>query len=665
MNPEEIAALAERARLARDQEQMTHQMPSAEVLADMARRAATARGERPDVGHAGGMSGAALDGILFGFGDEYMAGLAAVSGGEVDAEGNVSWLNYGAPFSERYQSALGVIRDEQQAYREDHPFAAGASEVGGAVLPAIATLGMSAPAQIAAQGGGRGLGWAMTKGAALGAGGGGLYGFGEGGEGDVSRLEGAAGGAEIGGAAGAAIPAIGRGLVAASRPVRNVVGGVLDVGSEGRANRALAATLRTSGQTPDEIGEAMMRAAQDGQGMYRPVDALGHAGRRRLSGVVRGVGGEDIADLLDDRQFSQRDRLAEYIADATGTNKTARQVVDAMTSARGEAADAAYSAARTGAGPVDVRQAVQSIDDFIGDMPGSGVAGDSLDGRLAAYRSQLTAPADALEAGVTERSLSDFDRVLRMKQSIQDDIGSATRAGRGNEARVLRGLMGELDAALEDSSAAYRSANDGFAEASRVIGAVDEGADMARPAIRAEDALDRFRFMTGDQQSAARIGFGDVLQRDVARAAPGVNASRPMTRGATATKMDEVALDPDLWGRRVAREGEMFETRARATGGSMTADNLAEAAAVQSGDIATVGALASGNIPALMGEVARRGESLLMGRNERTRRLIAEALLADDVEPLKRALAGSQQGESRMRQAEALARALMRPATAN
>ena len=72
------------------------------------------------------------------------------------------------------------------------------------------------------------------------------------------------------------------------------------------------------------------------------------------------------------------------------------------------------------------RGALGVIDDRIGGMQGSGVAGDAIDSKLAGYRARLAAPARP--DGVM-RELSDFDRVLGSSRPCRT-AGAAVRAGR-------------------------------------------------------------------------------------------------------------------------------------------------------------------------------------------------------------------------------------------
>src|SRR5690606_28350869 len=104
---------------------------------------------------------------------------------------------------------------------------------------------------------------------------------------------------------------------------------------------------------------------------------------------------------------------------------------------------------------------------------------------------------------------SDFNSVLRAKQDISDMIGSAQRAGRNNQVRLLSEINSQLDAALEKASPAYRQANDAFRAQSRTIDAVDVGKNAASGRSRASDNIARFNAMQSGEQNAFRAGYVD------------------------------------------------------------------------------------------------------------------------------------------------------------
>jgi len=292
----------------------------------------------------------------------------------------------------------------------------------------------------------------------------------------------------------------------------------------------------------------MVAAARaEGQPEFRLADALGLPGQRTLNGITRsgGAPGDEVAEFLATRQAGQPERVGAFVEDAFGVRgTTAANTREGLIAARSNAANSAYDAARGNAAPVDVRGALGAIDARTGGMVGSGVTGDGIDAKLLGYRQRLAAQPGP--DGVM-RELSDFDRVLGVKQSIQDDIGAAVRAGRNNEARELGRVLAELDSALEASSDMYRTANDGFRDASRVIDAVDEGAMMATRG-RAADNVPRFGAMAAAERDAARTGYGDRLLAQLEQmTAPTANRAKPLQSPKRVAEADAMTFDPQLY----------------------------------------------------------------------------------------------------------------------
>jgi hypothetical protein len=574
-------------------------------------------GEFRDKGRA--MASAIANGASFGFGDN-LAGI--IEGGKEALQGR--------SFGRGYEYGTGVAREGMAADAAANPGMTMTGNLMGAAVPALLAAPLASGGSI--------LGTSV-RGLGLGALEGGLQGAGNADGQDVIGR--AIRGAVIGGAAGGAAPAIVGAVGAVKNAVMDPVSGVFDsmVGraNVGKANRAMGSALRDSGKTEQDIIDAITRATAQGQPEYRIMDALGVAGQRQASGVARAGGdaGREIAEFLERRQLDQGDRIGGFIDDAFGTRgTTAAQTRGSLTTARGQAADAAYGAARGNAAPVDVRGALGVIDARLGPMAGSGVAGDGIDGTLSRFRSRLASqPGGPSFPGASSVEMSDFDRVLGVKQDLQDAIGAAVRAGRNNEARELGKLQAELDAALEASSDGYRAANDGFRDASRVIDAVDTGAGMATRG-RAADNVPAFSAMPAPQQDAARIGYGDtLLNRLEAVTAPTANRAKPLLSTKRTMEADAMTLDPSLYRDRLGRENEMWATQNRALGGSRTADNLQDINAMEglaggALDVArSAGNFQFGDVVAkiggLLGPIAR-------GQTDQTRQLIARMLMSND-----------------------------------
>ncbi|MDZ7906516.1 MAG: hypothetical protein U5N55_12650 [Cypionkella sp.] len=554
------------------------------------------------------------DGSAFGFGDN----LGAVAAG-------VDSAIRGNGFSDGYSGSLQMARQEELYDNYANPGSRLSGNIAGATLPALA----SAPLAM-----GKTVLGTMGRGAAIGATEGAMQGAGasNGQNTTAQTIRGALIGGMIGGAAPAIVGAVG----AAKRGITDLGTGIFNVANQGKANRAIARAFQGSGRTQSEIDDALNWARNNGLPEYRMMDALGVAGQRQASGIARAGGdaGAEIARFLEQRQLGQGDRIGGFVEDAFGVRgTTAAQTTDALTAARSAAADTAYTAARGNAAPVDVTGALGVIDARSAGMQGGGIVGDGIDARLAGYRARLAGNGAGLGPDVTGAQLSDFNRVLGLKQSIQDDIGAAVRAGRDYEARELGKLVTELDAALEASSDMYRAANDGFRQASQVIGAVDEGASMAMRG-RAADTVPRFGSMTTEQQAAARVGYGDrLLERLEAVTAPTANRAGPLRSEKRVTEAAAMAIDPQTYAQRLGFENDMWATQNRVMGGSRTADNLADQSAIDGLAGGALGvARSAGNLQ--FGDMAARVagmiEPLARGQTESTRSLIAKALMSND-----------------------------------
>lgn len=585
----------------------------------------------------GGRGGAVLQGggqgLGFGAFDEAVGALHGVTGG--------------GTYQQNYDYARDVMRHDLQRSREQYPI----TTIGAEVLGGVGS-GLGATSAVPAA---RTMAGTMGQNIGLGAGLGALYGFGAG-EGD-GRAKNALKQGEVGGAAGALAQPLAWAVRTGWNALANAGRNVMPSASPVSVGNALNAALKGSGQSSDEVVNALKTASADGQDVFRLADALGISGQRSLSGAVR-QGGEAkriASEFLDTRQAGQGERLSRLVSDALGIDDTANATRATMTAARGRAADAAYDAARRGAGPVDIRGALSVIDDRIGGMQGSGIRGDGIDAKLSGYRSRLASqPGGPAHPGASSVELSDFDRVLGVKQAIQDDIGTAIRAGRNNEARELGRVVNALDEALEASSAGYRSANDAFRTASREIDQIDAGIAASRPGRRAADTVAEYGGLQSDaQRGAYRAGYGNEVLGRIERAAEGVNKARPLTSQKSAEELAAMARDPALLSRAIGRENTMFQTRNMALGGSQTADNLMDIAGTNA--LARIPTTAMGVLDAGLGAV----NSLARGQNAATREAIVRALLSSGDEAAT-ALAGAvARGEQLTRQQIALMRTLL------
>lgn len=552
-----------------------------------------------------------LQGATFGAADEILAGLMTP----------VQMLKRGVGPGEawRYAKAKEDMRLEDA--RAAGGVAGGIGEAAGGMGSGIslARAGLSViPAATAKLGkiAGTAAG-GLVDGAALG----GVSGFLDG---EDNRVEHAKHGAFVGGALGGALPL----AVAAAKPVvAPVVSNVMArINPEAYAERQVARAATRSGQTPEQIGDRVSQAAIEGQPEYRLLDALDNPGARLASVVGRnpGEGRTELHKFLHGRQEDQAYRLGNAVSEGLDAPLTAKATKTRMEGARQAADDEAFGAVRADANPVDVGDAVRVIDETL--RPGltgqlglqNNIAYDSVEGALSRARALLT---DGRSQVV------DFAVVQRARGDIADAVEKAMRAGEGNKARLLRQVRNALDQQLEEASPGFREAMSNSRASAREIDAIETGTTAAQRG-RTEDKLATFGAMTPGEQAAFRTGYADPVIARIQGAAEGANKARPLTSQAMQTELPAFAAEGrgDTLMRQVRRENEMFANRAEATGGSKTADNLADNADVGF-DPGIIGKLFSLNFAGATKDAILRGAAALNGNTEAVRAQMAKLLM--------------------------------------
>jgi hypothetical protein len=462
------------------------------------------------------------------------------------------------------------------------------------------------------------VGSAAASGATYGA----VAGAGEGNTLD-ERAKSAALGGVVGGAAGGGLQAAGEAL----RPLGAQA--MARANPRAYAERQLARGVAESGQSADDITRQVAEANAAGQ-PFTVADAMGNAGQRQLSTVARnpGAGRQQVVEFLDGRQAEQGRRVATILSEGLDANATAAQSRAAQTAARREAADINYGAARDQAGAVDPTAAIRAADEFLqpgatGVMrPQTAIADDSVEAAVRRARGYLTDGKSIL---------TDFEAARRAKIELDGMIESA----RGTVQRQLIPIRNALDDALASASPPYARARDTFRAQSKAIEAVDTGREIAKRG-RMEDTIPTFRAMSPEEQASARIGYADQAIEKVQGAAIGTNKAREFTADATRAKLQAMAplAKGAPMGRALDRENIMFATRNQALGGSKTADNLADDAAMGINP-EIIGNLLAGNIGTAAKNALFRSGSALGGNTDAVRQEMARLLLsrggADDI----------------------------------
>jgi hypothetical protein len=516
-----------------------------------------------------------------------------------------------------YADELKAVQGYQDQLSQAHPTAEGLGRVAGTIGASI-PLAMTGPGAAMMGLGARTLPGQMAAGAASGTG---IGAADAAVRGNNPLAEGG-----VGGLIGGALPPVLRGAGALASPLLSNISARLN--PQSYAATQVARALQESGQTPAQIDAALAGANREGQGgVYTAADAMGNAGQRLLSTVARspGEGRTAVVDAMESRQAGQGGRVASQLAQGFDSPQTALQTERALTGARDTAADTAYGAVRADAAPVDLSPAVAQIDMTLRPgltqlaRPQSGLAPDSIESALEGIRSRLTDGRSML---------TDFTAVQRVRGDLADQVQTAVRAGQGNRARVLGGVLRQIDAGMEEASPGFKAANANYSQASKNIDAVDLGRTAAMRG-RPEDTIPAFRALPAAGQDAFRSGYVDPLIAQTQGAAVGANKARPLLNDAFA--QESAAMAPMKSGAKMAnqlaREQTMFETRNAALGGSKTTDNLADQAAAGI-DPSIIAHALSGNHMGVMRGLMNSASNGLTGNTAAVRQQIARILLS-------------------------------------
>jgi len=491
-------------------------------------------------------------------------------------------------------------------------------------------------------------------GAVEGAGYGAVSGFNEGNSLD-ERLAGAGHGAKVGAAFGAGIPVVAGAIGAVAAPAVSNIRARFN--PQGVAVSQVARAAQESGRPVQDIANDVATAAREGQPMFTAADAMGNAGQRMLytAASAPGPGRTNAANFLDARQMGQGRRVQNTLAEGFDAPITAQQATEGLTTVRDNAAGAAYGAARNGAGPVNLRRAIATIDATLQPgatqiaRPQSGLRSDSIESALEGVRARLT----------DNRSmLTNYVAVERVRGDLADAVQSAVQRGQGNRARMLGQVLREIDNAMEAASPGFRRANSQYAAHSRDIEAVAQGRNAAQRG-RSEDVIRDFQGRLPPNQQPYRVGYADRHIENVQNAAPGVNKARFIAPEQELAALAAPGRGPVMQ-QRLARENTMFDTRHKALGGSRTQENMNDVAGMAV-DPSIIAALLSGHFGSAARQTLAHASNALHGNTPAVREHIAELLLDRGANPnFGRAVGGE---VARVERNSRIAQALMRAAT--
>lgn len=416
------------------------------------------------------------------------------------------------------------------------------------------------------------------------------------------------------------------------------------VNPEGFAQSQVARAATESGKTPTQLAQAVADSDAAGQGSFTLADAMGNSGQRMLSTVARspGEGRTAVVDFLNTRQAGQGGRVSQIVDDALGAGGTARKTADDLTQiARNESAP--FYEKALDQKPVWNERIQQFFDDPItqrGLKEGMEVqrleslaAGKKFDPKDYAITG-VNEAGDPIISGVPNmRTINlikkGWDNVLESYRDGTTGRLMLDEKGRAIDA-VRRSFLKEIDAVNPD----YAKARELYAGPAQARSAIDRGGQAVTRG-RAADNVREFEALTEPNKHGYRTGYADKVSENVERGAEGVNKARPLTSEKRQAELGAMSLHQgpvqpgklDPLQQRLARENTMFETRNTALGGSKTADNLADNAAMGV-DPSMVMNVLSGNWHGALRSAMAAGGNAITGNTAAVRAEVAKLLLS-------------------------------------
>lgn len=434
--------------------------------------------------------------------------------------------------------------------------------------------------------------------------------------------------AAMGGVLGAGVSGVVAPVVAGvARPVVNAMRA-----PETIATQEVAAAARAAGVTPQEIVRRVTEAHGAGQ-PYAVAEAIGKEGQRALAAQAKvpGAQRQRIAETITARDLNMPQRVGQEVGEQYGAPTTAARASAELIDRASTQAAPVYRRAET------VPTWSSRLQTFLDDpIVGPGLRqGVELQRLRNVGTDRPFNPRDAMITGWNEAGEPIYSGVPNMQtlhtlkvgldRMIQDNINQATGQlnARGN---AIAGYRDRLIAEIDHLNPTYAEARRIYSDPMQVARAIEDGRVMPLRG-RAEDNIAAYNAAPPTQQQGLRIGYADQVREQLERTGnyPGILREKSPKGVAEANAM---ANDPVRYRQFLNREEDMLRTSKAATGGSATAENLADMAVPPSvaADIA-VNAV-TGNSLGLARSVIGHGTNLLKGQTQAQRNAITDALLS-------------------------------------
>jgi hypothetical protein len=174
-------------------------------------------------------------------------------------------------------------------------------------------------------------------------------------------------------------------------------------------------------------------------------------------------------------------------------------------------------------------------------------------------------------------SNNDFAVLDGAKKMIDDDIGSAMRAGENERARALIGIKNQIVDKLDEVSPLYKKARQVFGGFSQLKKAQEAGLDFSK--LRPEEVRREILSLSAAERDAYRIGVRENLQKTVSSTADGADPAKRIFGNEFKREQLKAVFGNKAkfneFEKKMATEIRAADTKAKVLGGSRTDFNMA------------------------------------------------------------------------------------------
>lgn len=456
----------------------------------------------------------------------YIEGAPIIGPAWLDAATNLKSLVSGVPAEE--------LKADFERQKADNPLTSGMANVTGAVVPLLATGGLTAT-------GGKFLG--MTGPLAERIGMGALSGGAISGADTLARggsVEDATHNALMGGALGAALPAAGALLKSAWQGLKGPA-----------AAKVVSQALEADGIAPSEVNALLGKL-----GPGATMADLGPNMQNLAGGIaaVPGKGQKIIKGALGTRTAEAGQRISDDVAMNLGTG-------DGLT----KATDDLISQQKTVAGPI-----YDAIRDVQIPMAGDVQAVLQTPMGQKAFRDAATLMAnDGQKVNGLTVGLVDY-----AKRALDDIADVAARKGENNIARQARNLANQLKAGADAAEPRYAQAREAFAGPAGVLDAIESGKDVFTKKMSPADLNAMMGSMTASEKEGLLLGAQSYFANLLGNAKNDARAVADAFKSDFAKEKLALLIGDDAAeniANAIEREAKFAQTSNVATGNSLTA----------------------------------------------------------------------------------------------